>query len=230
MTIKLEAASRLRATTPVHAAPITHSVSKKFLQTLYKKAGLNSMKGLDLRSSEIEGFVLKAELPKILNLIKKAGFTKEWDPREGANTIGLACKDGTWPVIFTMENQGGGEYHVVITNHTHDTIDKGEKKLDIAGFKKISKDVCALLGVKGTDGFTHNNSFGYTVDVGQQATVVKLTDALQKLKKTYGKADVSTARLKSGSTTKVTYKIGYASLVLRFSQKELYSISVEAYV
>lgn len=227
--MKLEASLRLKATA-VQAAPVTYSVGKKFLRALYENASFKFIKGLVLKPTGIEGFVSKSAVPKILYALKTAGFTKEWNPRQGANTKGLALENGTWPVVITTDKQGNGEYHVSVTSHTHDTINKGEKKLDMEGFKKISKDTCALLGVKGTNTDKHHNFLGYTVDVGQQATVVKLEEAQQKLKKAkYGKPEVTTKSTKAGSETKLTYKVGYANLVLEFSQNELYLVSVEAY-
>lgn len=164
----------------------------------------------------------------LLDAIKKAGFPKQWKATK--ETIGLSTKEGKWPIIidiFRDTYDGKPVNSVEITLDTHDTLDRSEKKLDMAAFKAVVLDVAKLLKVKPFQREVHYDNRGYTVSVEKNEVGV---DDAKKLLKKYGKPTVQkipSSVVKNG--VMLGYKIDYGHLYLKFFNDGLVSIECSVY-
>lgn len=216
MTTKLEAAARLKADA-LTAAPISTDLERKFLASLFKHADLKKF-GLRLKSSDIRGYELTDDQVKaLLEAIKKAGFPKEWKPRgRWLGARGLATADGKWPIIIEIlrdRSTNGPINEIEISMGLHDTLDKSEKKLNVAGFKALVKEVTKTLGVKAYYGEMHYAGSGFTSDIDTPNSVT--VETAKKLLKKYGTPKQSNSpSYKNG--VNLDFKVEYATLRLTF--------------
>lgn len=210
--MKIEASTRLKVT----AAPISSDVQRKFMAELFKHADLKAL-GFYLKPSSINSDApfTNEKFDQLIVALNKAGFSKNWTPRWAQKgSVGLATKDGKWPIVVGVIKVGDLR-HVVITLNTHDTLKKSERKLDMAGFKALVKEVTTKLGVKvESESAGHSSSTGYHVELSTPNSVT--VDSAKNLLKKYGVPKVfKSFSFKNGVV--MDFQVDYAVLRLGFT-------------
>lgn len=187
--MKIEAKARL-----ITSAPITPKVGKQFCTALFKHANLAKFGFVNGSPIKTKTPIPEAQLQAAIAAIKKAGFTKSWVPERGyygANAIGLATKDGKWPIIVQIpqriEKNGQSLCKVWIRNGNYDTLDqKADNKASTAAYKAVIQETAKLLGVKIAK-FVSGTEGRWVIGEVHEKTNLNIKEAEAKLKPLYGK-------------------------------------------
>jgi biotin operon repressor len=212
--IKLEAKSRL-----VTSAPITDKVGKQFRTALFKNANLAKFGFVNGSSITTKTPISEAQLQAAIAAIKKAGFTKSWVPerwRYGADAIGLATKDGKWPIIVQIpqriEKDGQSMCKVRILNGHYDTLDrKADNKASNAAYKAVIQETAKRLGVKIAK-FVSGTEGRWVIGEVHETTNLDIKEAEAKLKPLYGKP------FKTEPGRRLHFKKDYGSVSVNFAK------------
>lgn len=212
--IKLEAKSRL-----VTSAPITDEVGKRFRTDLFKTANLAKFGFVNGSPIKTKALITMAQLQAAIAAIKKAGFTKSWTPERGhygANAIGLATKDGKWPIIVQIpqriEKDGQTMCKVWIRNGYYDTLDqKADNKASKASYKAVIQETAKLLGVRIAE-FVSSTEGRWVIGEVHETTNLDIKEAEAKLKPLYGKP------VKTEPGRRLYFKKDYGTVSVNFAK------------
>lgn len=171
MTIKLEASTRLKATS-IEAAAVPTATRIKLLKELFKNAKLKRF-GLANDGEAITGADI--DMPKkkaIGQALAELGWNTKW-------RRGVSREDGTWPLIIKTDKYGAIQIEVF----NQDNVDKNVAKEAVKDYKAIVKEVAKTIGAKTTDmkRSPGRTGAGVAVTNGDQITPRAATKALMKV-------------------------------------------------
>ena len=219
--IKIEAEARL-----ITSALIKPDVATKFLSALFTHANLAKF-GL------VKGNIIKSKAPIsndrlafIIAAIKKAGFPKEWKPAShvyNGACVGLATKDGNWPIIVVNRPTKGDPStgDVLILLGDYDTLDGPGPKPTKSVFKSQILSIAKLFKVEvntwnvAPDGWWRS---GYA----QLPNNITVEKAKALMKPQYGNP------VKTVPNSSLTFKKDRWTITLSFQGGGLYSIMCDA--
>lgn len=205
MTIKLEASTRLKATS-VEAAAVPTATRIKLLKELFKNAKLKRF-GLANDGEAITGADI--DMPKkkaIGQALAELGWNTKW-------RRGVSREDGTWPLIIKTDKYGAIQIEVF----NQDNVDKNVAKEAVKDYKAIVKEVAQALGVKTNEMKRSPGRTGAGAAVTNGKDIFQETATKAMKKAGYGKPRVAGDQL--------IFKKDHASVVLDFGQLGLAAIT-----
>lgn len=204
MTIKLQAAARLRATSEdaieVDAAAVPDATKEKLLTQIFKKGRLGKA-GFKFANLTITG----DDEDALRTALNKMGWVKKW--KSGA-IVGLSLADNTWPLVMTKNGDT-----LTVQVHNQDTTKKSVMRKDVASYKALIKETAELLGAKVRKWGVTEDKRGAYAEVKNGAKIPPRTATKAMQAAGYKKPMVEDNNL--------TFKKEHAKIVLQYSEDKM---------